>query len=103
MSRFRQFVVIALCAAIGASSLVPALIRADGPTTTQAAKPARTMAALEADLNATMAKLNELLPYPKVLSEAKFRKDNAEKVVPLLRQMASLLDELATTQNIPMA
>jgi len=60
----------------------------------------RPIAAIEADLKATRDKLDEAIPYPKILGEAKFREENAQTVPPLLNKMAELLDEAAKTQNI---
>ncbi|MCL2647678.1 MAG: thioredoxin domain-containing protein [Phycisphaerales bacterium] len=93
----------ALCAASTAAFFLFTSTLAAAPPATAPAKQPRSIAAIEADLNATKEKLNEAIPYPKLLGEAKFRKENAEKISPLLNRMAELLDEVATTQNMPAA
>jgi prepilin-type processing-associated H-X9-DG protein len=64
------------------------------------AAPQRGAAEIQEDMKVTATKLAEVLPSPKLLGDAEFRKENATKVLPLLRKLADLQGELAATPGV---
>src|SRR5690349_13849244 len=108
MSRTRRIIVIALCAAVTGSAIIPTFIHADEtPAATapaNAAKPAaRDLDVVDKELKAAGEQFRQVVPNMKMIADAKFRKENADKALPHLKKIADLLNEIATTQNEPSA
>jgi thiol-disulfide isomerase/thioredoxin len=106
MSFAHKLVTSAVLGAVIVGLTLPALVRGkdEAPATATApATSARSARAIMADLDQTSAALREVLPSLKSVGDAQFRKDNAEKVLPPLKKMITLLDEMATTQKEPTA
>src|ERR1035437_782530 len=99
MTHTRRVLVVMFCALVASSAIIPVFLRAEGPAT-QPVK-TRALTAIEADLSATRGKLREAVPYPRAYGDAKFRKEQSEKVLPLLKSMAGLLNEAASASDIP--
>jgi hypothetical protein len=102
MSRTRRIITIALCAAVTGSAIIPTFIHADETPATQKAA-ARDLDVIDKELKAAGEQFRTAVPNMKLLGDAKFRKENAEKALPHLKKIAALLDEIATTQNEPSA
>jgi thiol-disulfide isomerase/thioredoxin len=107
MSRTRRIVTIALCAAVTGTVIIPTFIHADdkpGVTAVAATKPAaRDLDAIDKELKAAGEQFRQTVPNMKLIADAKFRKENADKALPPLKKIADLLNEIATTQNEPSA
>jgi thiol-disulfide isomerase/thioredoxin len=110
MSRTRRIITIALCAAVTGTALIPAFIQADekpatATTTTEAAtKPAaRDLDILDTELKQASEQFRAVVPNMKLLADAKFRKENADRAIPSLKKSAELLNEIAVSQNEPTA
>ena len=56
----------------------------------EAATAQRGLKEIQADMDALEAKVKELMPSAKMLEDAKFRKENKAKIVPLFMQLANL-------------
>ncbi|HUO07462.1 MAG TPA: TlpA disulfide reductase family protein [Phycisphaerae bacterium] len=106
MNRTRRIAVLALAVVMMGGTLIPTIGRGAGstPASAPAAKveSARGVKEIDADLRATSAQLQEVMPGMGFLDET-VRKAIAAKAVPLLRKMVSLLGELASVQADPEA
>ncbi len=108
MSLTRKVVTFALLGAVvsaGWLTAVSAEVAATGPATAPATEPkqARSVTAIQADLMAANSALRESMPSLKSIGDAKFRKEKSAAVLPPLKKMIVLLDEIGTTQNEPAA
>jgi len=94
MNRHRK-ITTALCAALLGNLLtLPVMGQVLSTRPMEEKEPG--MKEIQAALDQTMNKLNELVPSPKMLGDAKFRKENGEKVAPILMKLARLKKEIAT-------
>ena len=108
MSLTRKVVTFALLGAVvsaGWLTAVSAQVAATGPATAPATEPkqARSVKAIQADLMEANSALRESMPSLKSIGDAKFRKEKSATVLPPLKKMIVLLDEIGTTQNEPAA
>jgi thiol-disulfide isomerase/thioredoxin len=108
MSLARKIITSAILGAVVVGMTLPALVRGkdDAPATASApatTAKARSMQAIKIDLEEANSGLREALPSLKSVASAKFRKDSADKVLPPLKKIILLLDEIAITQNEPSA
>jgi prepilin-type processing-associated H-X9-DG protein len=77
-----------------AADAEPAAVDPVMPAATQ-----RGAAEIQKEMKVTAAKLNEVLPSPGLIGDARFRKENGAKAVPVLRRLADLQGELAAAQG----
>jgi len=105
MGRNRRLITLALCAAVTAGAIVPSFIRAVEPAATAPAAKAeaRDLDVINKELKAAGEEFRTAVPSMKSLADAKFRKDNSAKVLPPLKKIAGLLNEIATTHGEPSA
>jgi len=86
---------VALCVGLAAAVALPAFLRAAPPGGKTAAVKSRSPSTINDDLNATQAQISKLMPpTPALLADAGFRAGDGAKVLPLLKKMIGLLEEM---------
>jgi thiol-disulfide isomerase/thioredoxin len=93
MTRIQKLGTAALCMALAVTAVVPPLLRAQtGPAPAKAA--ARTPEKIFDDIKALDADATKIMPSLTSLADPDFRKADGQKVLPILKKMIPLWEEL---------
>jgi len=104
MINMKKLLLAAVCVAVGASILLPPILRAADPapsTAPAAAGKRRTEAAVAKDLNATGEEINKAMPNLRVIGDAEFREKQGPTILPILKKMNALLAEMEDVATDP--